>query len=324
MATTIKKKAIFVGIFLIFGLAILVAGILTIGNIHNSFVKKFTITAVFDDVNGLKQGNNVWYSGMKIGTVKQLDFCGKSQVKVTMMIDYAAQPFIRNDAKAKISTDGMIGNKIIVVFGGSDTAPFIAEGNTLKVEKSITTEDMMNTLQANNKNILAITDDFKVVSKKIANGEGSVGKILTNDSLYYNINQTITSLNQASKHAAQLTASIAEYSAKMNQEGTLANDLVSDTTVFNSIKEAVMQIQQITATASAIAADLKNTTDGLNTTTSPAGVILHDQPTADHLKAIIKNLETSTNKLNEDLEGLQHSFLLKGYFKKQAKERTNK
>ncbi|MDD4645134.1 MAG: MlaD family protein [Bacteroidales bacterium] len=315
MASTIKKKAIIVGLFLIFGLVILVTGILTIGNLHNSFVKKFMVTTIFDDVNGLQQGNNIWYSGLKIGTVKVLEFCGKSQVKVSMMIDYAAQPYIRNDSKAKISTDGLIGNKIIVIYGGSDTAPFIAEGDTLMIEKTTSTEDMMNTLQANNKNILAITDDFKLISKKIANGEGTLGKLLTNDSLYYNIDQTVTGLNKASRNAEKLTASIADFSSKLNQKGSLTNDIVTDTVVFNTIKEAVLEMKRIATSASELTTNLKKATGDLNSSNSPAGVILHDQSAASDLKSTLKNLEISTQKLNEDLEALQHSFLLKKYFK---------
>ena len=50
-------------------------------------------------------------------------------------------------------------------------------------------------------------------------------------------------------------------------------------------------------------------------------MLLHDEATATNMKAILKNLQTATEKLNEDLEALQHNFLLRGYFKKKAKEK---
>jgi phospholipid/cholesterol/gamma-HCH transport system substrate-binding protein len=320
MNSTIKKRAIIVGLFLFFGLVILVAGILTIGNLHNSFVKKFTVTTIFDEVNGLQPGNNIWFSGLKIGTVKTLDFYGRSQVRVSMKIDHAAQPYIRKDAKAKISTDGLIGNKIIVIYGGSADAPPVSDGDTLGIEKTLSTEDMMNTLQENNRNLLSITNDFKEISRKILNGEGSLGRLLTDESMYDHVDQTVTVLKQAALNAEKLTASLSDYGARMNQKGSLTNDLVSDTVVFNTIRATVLELKQVAETASEMTANLKNATKDLNTSNSPAGVILHDQPAAADLKSTIKNLESSTQKLNEDLEALQHNFLFRGYFKKKEKK----
>lgn len=322
MRSTIKRRATIVGMFLFFGLVILVIGILAIGNLHNSFVKKIMITTIFDEVNGLQDGNNIWFSGVKIGTVKTLNFCGKSQVKVNMLIDHESQPYIRKDAKAKISTDGLIGNKIIVIYGGSDIMAAVEEGDTLGIEKNLSTDDMMNTLQENNKNLLSITNDFKVISKKIMNGEGTLGKLLSDESLYDNIGQTVSALNKASENAEKLTASIADYAVRINQKGSLTDDLVSDTVVFSTIKATVLELRQISVTAAELTSNLKNATSDLNNSSSPAGVILHDQPAATDLKATIKNLEISTQKLNEDLEALQDNFLFRGYFKKKAKEES--
>ncbi|MFA5814733.1 MAG: MlaD family protein [Bacteroidales bacterium] len=319
MKSTIRRRATIVGLFLFFGLVILVAGILTIGNLHNSFVKKFMVTTIFENVNGLQPGNNIWFSGVKIGTVSTLNFFGKSQVKVSMKIDHAAQPYIRKNAKAKISTDGLIGNKIIVIYGGTDSTAAIEEGDTLGIEKTLSTDDMMNTLQENNKNLLSITNDFKVISKKIMDGEGTLGKLLTDESLYDNIGQTVDALKRASENAEKLTASISDYGSKMNQQGSLTNDLVSDTIVFNTIKATVLELKQIASMAAELTANLRNASSDLNNSNSPAGVILHDQPAASDLKSTIRNLESSTQKLNEDLEALRHNFLFRGFFKKKAK-----
>jgi phospholipid/cholesterol/gamma-HCH transport system substrate-binding protein len=319
MKSTIKRRATIVGVFLFFGLVILVAGILAIGNLHNSFVKKFTIVTIFDEVNGLQPGNNIWFSGVKVGTVDNLSFYGKSQVKVSMKVDIEARSYIRKDAKAKISTDGLIGNKIIVIYGGTDNAASVDEGDLLAIEKTLSTEDMLNTLQENNKNLLSITGDFKVISKKIMDGEGTLGKLLTDESLYDDIGQTVEVLRKAALNAEKLTASISDYGSKMNQKGSLTNDIVTDTIVFNSLRATVLELKQIAQTASGLTADLKNAASDLNTSNSPAGVLLHDQPAAADLKSTIKNLESSSQKLNENLEALQSNFLFRGYFRKKSR-----
>ena len=66
-------------------------------------------------------------------------------------------------------------------------------------------------------------------------GEGTLGKLLTDESLYDNIGQTVTVLKKTAENAEKLTASISDYGSKLNQKGSLTNDLVSDTIVFNTI-----------------------------------------------------------------------------------------
>src|SRR5215217_1880205 len=100
MKATNNKRAITVGIFIVLGLAIFVAGVLTLGGQKRTFEKKVYVKALFDDVGGLQVGNNVWFSGVKVGTVKKMTFTPKSQVEVIMSIETKAQQFIKKDAKA--------------------------------------------------------------------------------------------------------------------------------------------------------------------------------------------------------------------------------
>lgn len=321
-----NKRAVTVGIFIVLGLIFLLSGILAVGNLHSTFVKKIEVTTIFDDVNGLQSGNNVWFSGVKIGTVRRLSFYGKSQVRVVLKIDEKSQQYIRKDAKAKISTDGLIGNKIIVIYGGTALAQAVEDGDTLGVEKMISTDEMMSTLQQNNSNLLDITTDFKTISKKLANGEGSLGKILKDESLYNSLGVTLASLERSSAHAEKLTASISDYGAKLNKKGALANDLVTDTTIFKDVQASVRQLKQLTIAAGEATDNLKSASNNVNIATSkldnqnsPLGVLLYDEASAAHLKATLKNLEGGSQKLDEDLRAVQDNFLLRRYFKKKKK-----
>src|SRR5688500_15084950 len=163
-----NKRAVIVGIFIFLGLAILIAGVLTLGGQQNTFQKKITVKAIFDDVGGLQTGNNVWFSGVKIGTVKKMTFNGSSQVEVIMNIEKKAQQYVRKNAKAKISSEGFIGNKLVVIYGGSMQAQPVEEEDVLGVEKGLSTDEMMATFQENNKNLLDITSNFKLISKRVA------------------------------------------------------------------------------------------------------------------------------------------------------------
>jgi len=322
-----NKRAVIVGLFVLVGLSFLVAGILMVGNLHDTFQPKIKIVSLFPDVSGLKKGSNIWFSGVKVGVVSGLKFYGSSQVAVDLNIENKVQQYIRQDAKVKLSTDGLIGNKILIIYGGTGAYPEVVAGDTLEVEKTFTNEDMINMLQANNENLLEITTNFKSMSTKLAEGEGTIGKLLNDNELYDNlsatthalhktVDATANSLNKASVQAQQLLASLNTFSAGLNKKGTLAQDLVSDTLVFNAVKSTARQLQQIADTARVMVATLQTASRNPK---SALGVLLYDESTGANMKATLKNLESSSLKLDEDLEAVQHNFLLRRYFKKKAK-----
>jgi len=312
-----SKRGLFVGLFIFIGMLFLFGGILMVGNLHDTFKKKMQLVTSFDEVNGLQAGANVWLSGVKIGKVKDMRISRSRHVWVTLAIENTAQEFIVKDAKTKIGTDGLIGNKVVVIYGGTQNSEAVTDGDTLRVGSTYSTENMMNTLQKNNENLLAITTDFKKISHKLTTNEGTVGKLLNDKTLYDNINSVALSLNNASAKADRLIASLSEFGTKLNKKGTLANDLVSDTIVFNSIKKSVNELEKMTKTANVFMENLKEASSNPNST---IGVLLHDEESGANLKIAIENLKSSSEKLDEDLKAAQSNFLLRGYFKDKDKE----
>jgi phospholipid/cholesterol/gamma-HCH transport system substrate-binding protein len=321
MKDTHNRRAVVVGVFVFIGLIFLVLGIFMIGNLNETFKSKIEAVAFFDEVGGLKKGNNIWLSGVKIGIIKDLEFFGDRKVKVIMKIDDKAVPYIPKDAFAKLGTDGLIGNKILIIYGGTSLSRNLQDGDTLNVEKTFTSEDMINTLQENNKNLLAITADFKVISSKLAGGEGTIGKLINDDALYAQLDAASLSLQKASARAEQLVNSLATFSEGLNKKGTLANEITTDTVVFNSLKTTVLQLQQMADTAGVFINNLK---EAAGNPESSIGVLLYDEESGERLKQIIINLESGSQKLDEDLEAAKHNFLLKGYFKDKEKENRKK
>jgi phospholipid/cholesterol/gamma-HCH transport system substrate-binding protein len=295
---------------------------------RKSFISKITIRSVFDDVNGLKKGNNVWFSGVKVGIVKSIRFYGKSKVEVDLSIEEKSQEYIRKDAHVKISSDGLIGNRIVVITGGSPQVPAVEEGDMLTALKEDGQQEILNTLQANNKNILAITTDLKDITQSIKKGEGSVGKLLTDDKLFTDLERTMATLRTASVNAQQLTASLSSYGNKLNQKGGLANDLATDTLIMSNVRLTVTKLNETASTARSLIAQLQQSAQGITTELtpdrkSPVGVLLHDETAASQIKATLQNLTAGSKKLDENLEALQHNFLFRRYFRKQKKEQEN-
>jgi len=326
MKTNNSKRAVTVGIFIFLGIVIFIVGVLTLGGQKKTFEKKVAIKAVFDDVGGLQVGNNVWFSGVKIGTVKKMTFTPKSQVEVILNIESKTQQYIRKDAKAKISSEGFIGNKIVVIYGGTMNSPSVQENDLLAVENGLNTDEIMATFQENNKNLVDITGDIKLISRRLVDGKGSLGKLMTDETLVNTLQATAVGLRQASSNAERLTASISDYAARLRSKGSLTNDLITDTVIFSQLRSTVIQLQQVSKTANEVTDNIKlvsenfkEVSNNLNSTNSPVGVLLNDQVAADNLKATLDNLQMGTHKLDENMEALQHNFLLRGFFRKKEK-----
>jgi phospholipid/cholesterol/gamma-HCH transport system substrate-binding protein len=323
MAATENRKAITVGIFLSLGLVVFILGVFTLGGQQKSFARNIKVSAVFDDVAGLKKGNDVWFSGVKVGNITKISFIGTQQVDVLMKVDETVQQFIHRNAGVRISSDGFIGNKIIVIDGGSPQAPEVQDGDVLQAEKLTSTDEMLKTLQKNNQNLLSITTDFKLLSHKILQGKGTVGTLLADSLMGEQLRASMKNLQAATASAAHLATDLDRFSNKMNTKGGFADKLFTDTTTFNHIKAAVAQLQQAATNASTLTDNLNKASNKLNTTDNAMGLLLNDPKAATQVQTTLNNLQASSIKLNDDLEAAQHNFLLKGFFKNKAKAKAD-
>jgi phospholipid/cholesterol/gamma-HCH transport system substrate-binding protein len=320
MSEVTIRKRMAVGLFITIGLVILIAAVVTIGGQHKAFVKSIRLHIIFDNVQGLQPGNNIWLSGMKVGTVKSIGFYGNSQVAVTLNVEKQAQPHIRKDSKARVTTDGLVGNKIVVIDGGSDDAPPVGDNDSLQSEHITGTQEMMSTLQASNSNLLEITGNLKLISKKLTESQGTLGQLINDPAIADRLRGSIDNLRNATAGSQAMIANLKDFSERLRQPGGLASQLASDTTVFSHLRGAVTRLDQAAAQVHDFSNSLQTAGAALNDKNAPIGMLLHDQDAADNLQRTLKNLRVSSQELSEDLEAIQHSWLLKGFFKKKDKE----
>lgn len=323
MQTRTKTRTVVVGIFIFVGLVIFCLAVLVLGGQKKAFMPSVQVRTMFQDVGGLAKGNNVWYSGVKVGSIKKISFLEPHKIEVLINIDKNYVAFIHKDVRAKVSSDGLIGNKIIALSGGTPQAPVIEDGDEVLAETSISSDELMNTLQVNNKNLVEITGNLKEITNSIAAGRGNIGKLLKDTTVYDRLESTLASLQQTSANAQRLTTNLAAYSAKLQTKGVLANDLVNDTMVFSRLRSTVNSMGEAAQSANETVKNLQSVSAGVNqqlsSPQSAAGVLLNDPATAQHLKQTIVNLDSSTGRLNQNMEALKHNFLFRGYFRRQEK-----
>ncbi|MDF2157368.1 MlaD family protein [Algoriphagus sp. CAU 1675] len=314
-----NKRSVVVGIFVFIGIAILVTGVLTLGGQQKKFVRAIQLKAVFDDVGGLQTGNNIWFSGVKIGTVRKINFYGDSQVEVEMNVEEEVAEFIRKDSKATISSDGLIGNKIIVIYGGTTMAPPVVDGDRLEAVMPLDTDRMMETLQLNNQNLVEITNDLKQLTGKLAAGEGIVGAVMTDSLLAENFRSILANLNRASYNSNQMLSDLNEFTSKLNQEGNLFNDLIGDTTMVSQMKATLDGLKATVNNTQNLTAKLNDISEKLNSSENSLGLLLNDEEFANTLKSTLINTDSATYNLNRGMEALEYTWPFRKGFKRKAK-----
>jgi phospholipid/cholesterol/gamma-HCH transport system substrate-binding protein len=308
-ASTTRQGAL-VGCFTLIGLFILIAAVFTIGSMNEAFSRKIQVSAVFDQVDGLKQGDSVWFSGVSVGTVRSVQFVPGPSVEVAMALDANVVGFIAGDVVAQVSTDGLIGNNIIALIGGTPQSRTLQDGDVLGVEVAVSMAQLMVEARETN-------DKLQIITARLANGEGTVGKLLTEEGLYDDVQATVTSLKSVAGRADDIALNLSTFTRELNREGALPHNLVTDQTTYASLVTSVDSLQTTAHNASAIMDGMQAS---MADTTTPIGVLLHDQEAGTDLSETFESMSDSSKLLAEDLEALQHNFLLKGFFKKKERK----
>ena len=320
------KHSVIVGFFITIGLLLLVTAVFFLGGQQKKFIRTITIKAIFDDINGLQAGNNIWLFGVKIGTVSKVNFYGPSKVEVVMIIEKDAQEHIHRDATAKISSDGFIGNRIVVLKGGTQNTSIINDGDNLKTAEITNTDQILYTLQENNKNLLDITNNIKTVSQKLLIGEGTLAQLLNEPVMANDLKASIANIKKISVKTEMVVNDFKQFSEGLHKQGSLAQELVNDTVVFKTVIISIVNLKKtsdnlalMTSRMDSIAGNIHHASESINDIHKPIGMVLNDKEVAIQLKSMMNHLESSSKKLEEDLEAVQHNFLLKGFFRKKEK-----
>lgn len=199
MNTHSQKFKIRLGLFVAGGFTIFLLAVFIIGKQKNLFNPVFKLTTTFYNVSGLQVGNNVRFSGINVGVVDNIQIINDSSVKVDMLIKKDVWKFIKSDCQMAIGSEGLIGDKLLIISQGSSEAPLAKEGQQLRSNEPIETDAIMASLVVTATNVEVITDQLADIMIKINSGNGTLGRLIQDSTLAENLNKTIINLKQSSK-----------------------------------------------------------------------------------------------------------------------------
>lgn len=306
------KQNILLGIFVLVGLMLFLIGVFFVGNNESLFQRSFLLHAKFSDAGGLQKGDNVWLTGVKVGTISKVDIIDDSTVYVSIRIGNKFKEFIKEDVVATLGRDGVMGNRILILKKGNSKNS-VQEDQVIAARSGDETDELMSSLKQSGDNIQTITEKINGIAGDIEDGKGMIGQLLTNETWKNQFNRIMTQMEITSNNTAIISGDLSGIvkGLKQNKSG-LIGTLVMDTTFSKVYSQSLAHIQITSENAARVTGDFKELMDQLQRKGNTVSLILTDTTFAN-------NLKKTPQLLNEDLEAARHNFLLRGYFKKNKK-----
>lgn len=324
MASESTRKLL-LGLFITASLLLMSMALYLIGSNQNIFGSNFKVVVLFNNVSGLRPGNNVRFAGTDVGTVERIEVTGDTSVSVTLVIKDKFKSFIRQDAIASIGTDGLMGNKLVNIISSGLPSPLVENGDTLTSLKPVETDEMLRTLNRTNEYVSMIALNLKNITDEIGNSRGTLWKLLTDTGLANQLDTVMFTMRKASNQALYLADNLNAMADKVKSgQGTLGA-LVNDTVFYTSLQKTMVDLRKTTERATHIATELDQIIDKVDEGRGTFWTLVKDTTLRDDLKLSIQNIKNGADNFNQNMEAMKSIPLFKGYFKdKEKKEKAKK
>lgn len=287
-------KALRVGIFVALTLISLAFLIINASGDFNPFEKKLRLRARFANADGLRPGAEVQLAGIVIGRVEDVRFLPPDDTqtaKVEAVLSVSAEiddrPIterIRTDSTAQlIATSVLANDKIINITPGTAKGDPVSENHILESSTAISINQLTQTGNDLLNQINKLSIPVNEILNKANRGEGTLGKIINDESLYENLDNTI---NETRLTMIKLQKTLDQ----INSGKGTAGKLLTNPSLYDSLNKTVAQLEAIST----------NLQQGRGT----AGKLLNDEKLYNNANDAINEIRLLAGKLDKTLQEL--------------------
>ena len=293
------------GIFIFLGSVLLVIGIFMLGNKEALFKDTYTVKAYFHNIEGLRNGAPVRLSGIDVGAVKEIRIIGDtvSVLEVSMRLLTEIERFIRKDTYAEIQTEGLVGNKIVSLKMGDSKSEQVEDGGMILSREPVSFADIIEETQGIMAYTKEMTKDLSEIVSKVNTGDGTIGKLLNDDDLYY---AAATLTESADKSLLSITSELNNVTQQFNKLGEAVESVV--TNVNNVVARLDTLLLGVSEGKGVIGSLLK---EGTQQDSSITAILTS-------LREVTEHSSIAAGRLAENMEALKHNWLFKSYFEERG------
>jgi phospholipid/cholesterol/gamma-HCH transport system substrate-binding protein len=271
-----------VGIFVLIAIAVLVFLVLNASGDINPFSRKLHLKARFSDANGLREGSEVRLAGVRVGKVERIVLLEPSQVpnaprvEAQMTIDSTidgrpANERIRTDSQAQQGSPSLLGNEMLInITPGTAIGKPVDDGTILPASSSNTVNDFATSGTDLAQRLSKLSDEISGMVRSVKEGQGTVGRLFSDEALYNNLNATIRETQDV----------MTELRSGRGSAGRFMNDPA----LYNNANDIAIQ--------------LKTIADDLNAGRGTAGRLLKDEQLYARINRTAEKLDQSVERIS--------------------------
>ncbi|HTZ19053.1 MAG TPA: MlaD family protein [Dissulfurispiraceae bacterium] len=305
----IKKQLMWsklkVGVVVTAALFILLLTVFFAGSIESLFSPKIDVYAQIKDVRGLRNGSPVWFAGVEVGFVKNIQLHAQHGTLVTLAINKGDTEFIGRDAIATVMTMGLLGDKYVEISNGEQSKEYIKPGDVLKGKVQLEIKDIVDATAESLSKVTGVIQKLGTFVEKIDKSEGSLGKFVNDPSLYNNLKESTRALSAGLKEyetsngtlrqfikdpalytkMSDAASSLSDFSSKLNSGNGSLQRLISDPSMYDNLDKASRRLSEVL--------------DGIESGRGVAGSLVKDEELARQVKESVAGLNQVVLELKE-------------------------
>lgn len=310
-----KKKALRVGFLVLSSLSIFIFAIYLIGSKDNLFQSKVRVYCVFEDIRGLTAGSNVQFSGINVGSVRDINITSDSTVVLQLDIAQQYAKFIYQNSIAEINQDGLMGGKLLSISTGKKKTNSIQNGDTLIAHAGIDIQNMLNMSNNIMVNVNEMVKTFRTIAHKIDAGNGDLSLLLNDNQLTTQLQHTTQQLSVSLENIGQITQKI------NNGTGDLSK-LINQDSLTQQAQQLLQQLQHTTQKADTLLTEFQTTASRINSEEGVINQLLNNPSFVHTIDTTIRNVNHSLHRFDETSKAIENSWFIRVFSKKKQKNDT--
>src|SRR5580765_8058173 len=295
-----------VGIFVLVGLLVIAAGIFYVTG-AGFLGPKYRLVTYLPEVAGVSNGAPVRLDGVDVGNVESIKLTPRTaghapeksrNIEVVLKLDKKFQGDILTDSTASLVTEGLLGNRYVNLTRGFTGAP-LKDDQEVPGAATQSLADIMTSVQG-------LTDDVHDVIASLQQGKGTLGKLLTDEEAYNNLNGLLAKSNnmvgniqKGQGTIGKLVASEELYS-KVNQAIDNVNGVIDDVKTQKGTLGKLLYDPTLYEQAKKALEDGNSMMGDMKAGKGSLGKLMTDDELYNKLKETSTNLATATAKLNDN------------------------
>jgi len=315
------KTGLVAGIFVISATVLFTAGLYMIGSSHDMFSHHIDFYTELYNVNGLTTGMKVRVAGFSAGQVLKIEVPDRpsERFRLKLHMDDKLHTLIRDDSIVTVETDGLVGDKFLLIHDGTDQSREAVAGATLLSKEPVELSAIIAKAAGVIDQARQVVGDVQVrldtaldsVTRTVnhtdglisdaRHGNGAVSVLLNDGKTADRLKETVANADQASANLKQATV----------QAGQVMTDLQS--------RNLPAKINDTVENARRASLELNQAVAEVHTTLNDAlGPDHFGQTGAQNIRDSLSNANLATANLAEDTEAIKHEFFFRGFFKKRG------